>query len=145
MKWLLACFAVMAVVLGGCGQRSAGATVTGTVFFDGKPAPAGMRIDFQPQQSGGSGSTGVTDAAGRYELWFNANLRGAIPGEHVVAISVKQTIGPDGVPSVPEPLRGVRIPKTVGEESTLTRTVNPGANTIDIEIDSSRRNGPARP
>ena len=64
-----------------------------------------------------------------------------VPLADLSLIPVKQTIGLDGVLSVPEPLRGVRIPKTAGKESTLTRTVKPGANTIDIEIDSSGRNG----
>lgn len=134
MNRVLACGAVMVVVLAGCGPGSPGATVTGSVRLDGQPAPAGLRIDFQPKQPGGSGSSGVTDATGRYELWFNANLRGAVPGEHLVAISINYATGPDGNPGVPEPLRNVRIPKTAGEESTLTRTVKPGRNTIDIEI-----------
>lgn len=139
MDRALACFVVLAIALVGCGQRSPGATVTGSVRLDGQPAPAGLRIDFQPRQPGGSGSSGVTDATGRYELWFNANLRGATPGEHEVAVSVKRTTGPDGSLAVPDSLRGVRLPKTAGEESTLTRTVKPGVNTIDIDIESSPR------
>lgn len=137
MTRTLACIAALAVHCAGCGPRSPGATVTGTLRLDGQPAPAGLRIDFQPLDPGGSGSSGATDTAGRYELWFNANLRGAMPGEHVVSVSVKRMTGPDGIPNVPEPLRGVRIPRTAGESSTLTRTVKPGANTIDVDIESS--------
>jgi hypothetical protein len=137
MNRTLACIALTAVLCAGCGPRSPGATVSGILRLDGQPAPAGLRIDFQPLDPAGSGSSGVTDAAGRYELWFNANLRGAMPGEHVVSVSVKRTTGPDGIPVVPEPLRGVRIPKTAGEDSTLTRTVMPGTNTIDVDIESS--------
>ena len=48
-----------------CGCRpSVGATAVGTITIDGRPAPAGIRVDFEPQVKGASSSTGYTDANG---------------------------------------------------------------------------------
>jgi len=38
---------------------------------------------------------------------------------------------------VPEALKDVSIPDSYGRQSTLTRTVKPGFNQIDIEIDTT--------
>ena len=129
-------FACLTVVAAGCG-RGVGATAIGLVTIDGKPAPAGIRIDFQPQRPDGSPSMGITDPKGRYELFFTAARKGVMPGECLVRLSVIPEDGPDGIPRVPEALRGVRIPGSYGLQSTLTRTVKPGWNKIDIEIDTS--------
>jgi hypothetical protein len=66
---LLAVLVTAAIV--GC-QPSVGATATGAVTFNGKPAPAGVMVTFQPQVTNSSASIGVTDATGRYDLRFNA-------------------------------------------------------------------------
>lgn len=120
----------------GCGPRGVGATCTGTVTIDGKPAPAGIRIDFQPQGPGGSPSMGITDALGKYELRFTATRPGVMPGECLVRVTVTREMSAQGVPTVPEALKAVVIPDHYGQQSTLTRTVKPGPNQIDIDIDT---------
>jgi hypothetical protein len=133
---LLALSCLMAAALG-CGGRTPGATASGTVTIDGKTAPAGIRVDFQPVGPGGSMSSGFTDDRGRYEMWFNANLKGVMPGECVVRLSLPEGGGADGSAGLPEALRQVRIPEGMGERSQLTRTVKRGPNTIDIDIPAS--------
>jgi hypothetical protein len=119
----------------GCGPRGVGATGSGTVTIDGKPAPAGVRIDFQPQGPQGSPSMGITDATGKYDLRFTAARKGVMPGECIVRVTVTREMV-QGVLTVPEALKGVVIPDHYGQQSKLIRTVKPGHNQIDIEIDT---------
>jgi len=127
--------------LSGC-SKSVGATASGTVTIDGKPAPAGIRVDFEPQIKGGSSSSGYTDAAGRYELHFNVNTVGVMPGESIVRLSIQPTFSMDGKPSLPEQLRAIRLPDTVGQRSTIRQTVKPGRNTIDIDVQTTAGSAP---
>lgn len=80
---------------------------------------------------------GITDPQGRYELFFTAARKGVMPGECLVRLSIMPEYGDDGIPKIPEALKDLRIPDTYGRKSTLTRTVKPGHNTIDIEIDTT--------
>ena len=135
LSWLLA-IACLTTVFCGCGRGGVGATAVGVVKIDGQPAPAGIRVDFQPQGEKGSPSMGITDTKGRYELFFTAARKGVMPGECLVRLSIMPEYGGDGIPKTPEALRDLRIPDTYSRKSTLTRTVKPGHNTIDIEIDT---------
>ncbi|NDC54437.1 MAG: hypothetical protein EBZ74_09150 [Planctomycetia bacterium] len=126
----------------GCGPRGVGATASGVLTVDGRPAPAGVRIDFQPDGPRGSPSTGITDDKGRYELWFTPGHRGVMPGECRVMVQRPPVAGPDGPREMPEALRTLRIPSAfAGEQSPLIRTVKPGHNSIDIEIDTGSKRG----
>jgi len=128
----------LAIVAAGCGRGGVGATAVGVLAIDGRPAPAGIRIDFQPQLPGGSTSTGITDAKGKYEIFFTAARKGVMPGECQVRLSLADSPGPNGIPTVPEQLKGLRLPEIYhGDRSPLIRTVKPGHNTIDIEIDTT--------
>lgn len=120
----------------GCGTRGVGATCTGVVTIDGQPVPAGVLVEFQPPGPQGSPSLGITDATGKFELRFTAARKGVMPGECLVRLSVMPEIGADGIPAMPEALKTVRIPEHYGRQSKLTRTVKPGHNTINIEIDT---------
>jgi len=139
-RWLGA-VACLAIVVSGCGRGGVGATARGIVKIDGQPAPAGIRVDFQPQGPNGSPSSGMTDAKGQYELFFTAARKGVMPGECLVRVTVNPQII-DGRPQVPAALKDVRIPESYGRQSTLTRTVKPGHNTIDIEIDTTAQPKP---
>ena len=131
--WAVAC---LAIIVSGCGRGGVGATARGVVKIDGQPAPAGIRVDVQPQGPNGSPSTGMTDAKGQYELFFTAARKGVMPGECLVRVTVNPQIV-EGRPTVPEALKDVRIPEHYGRQSKFTRTVKPGHNTIDIEIDTT--------
>lgn len=128
-----------------CGCRpSVGATAVGTITIDGQPAPAGIRVDFEPQVKGASSSTGYTDATGRYELKFNVSTVGVMPGESLVRLSIQPTFTGDGKPLMAEELRAIRLPDSVSRNSTLRRTVKSGANQIDIAVATDSKGGAAR-
>ena len=136
--WIAVFTACLAAVMGGCGPRGVGATANGILTIDGKPAPSGIRIDFQPDGSKGSPSTGITDDKGRYELWFTPGNKGVMPGECRVMVQRPPAAGPEGPRQMSEGMKNIRIPSAfAGDRSPLIRTVKPGHNTIDIEIDTT--------
>lgn len=82
------------LLLCGCGGGESYdlVTVSGRVTLDGKPL-ANVRVGFQPasgKADPGPGSAGVTDVDGRYTLRVvsASNKKGAVPGKHVVRMSV---------------------------------------------------------
>jgi len=121
------------VVAAGC-QPGVGATATGVVSFKGQPVPAGIMVQFEPQGPNASPSIAVTDASGRYDLRFNARIRGVLPGESLVSLSIATEPNAEGKVVLPDALKGLTIPAAYGENSTLKKTVKPGANVIDIDI-----------
>lgn len=133
--WSAAFLAAAAIGVAGCG-RGIGATATGTVRAKGKPVPAGVIVRFQPRVPNGSTSIGVTDDRGRFVLRFNATTVGVMPGESVVSLAIRESYDAQGVPFIPEGLRAIRIPESCGADSTLMKTVKPGSNTIDIDLDA---------
>lgn len=125
------------ITLAGCWQ-GVGATATGVVSFNGKPAPAGILVRFQPQVPNSSASLGVTDANGRYELRFNARTPGVMPGESVVSLAIVSEPDVTGKSIVPDALEGITIPPAYGEQSQLRKRVAPGANVIDIDVSAAK-------
>jgi hypothetical protein len=125
---------LIGITTAGC-QPSVGATATGVVRFNGKPAPAGVMVTFQPQVPNSSASISVTDANGRFDLRFNARIRGVMPGESIVSLAIIAEPDASGTVSLPEALKGIRIPPAYGAKSELRKTVNAGTNVIDIDID----------
>lgn len=121
------------LVAAGC-QPGVGATATGVVSFKGQPVPAGVMVQFQPERPNASPSIAVTDAQGRYDLRFNARIRGVMPGESVVSLSIVREPNAEGKVVLPDELKDFFIPADYGEKSTLKKTVKPGANVIDIDI-----------
>jgi hypothetical protein len=116
------------LVTAGCGSSGPElATVSGTVKMDGAPL-ADASVQFVPVS--GRPSYGSTDANGYYELEFTAAKSGAVPGEHTVRVSTHRRADPDsGAKGQPE-----RIPTKYNSKSEIKKTVNPGKNTIDIEV-----------
>ena len=83
----------LAILAAGCSQGGVGATASGVLTIDGKPAPAGIMLEFQPQVAGSSPSMAITDASGRYVLKFNVNTVGVMPGDSVVSLSIPPSGG----------------------------------------------------
>lgn len=84
---------VLACALSGCGGGASYelVPVSGRVTLDGQPL-ANARVNFQPtrdQTDTGPGSSGVTDAEGKYVLSVagETETAGAVPGKHMVTIS----------------------------------------------------------
>jgi hypothetical protein len=88
--------------------------VSGVVTLDGQPLEHAT-VTFAPKKTEGSAaSVGTTDAAGKFELYVvrpgvdpNNPLKGAIPGEYTVTVSL--LVKPDGTP-VPAPKIGSNEP-----------------------------------
>jgi hypothetical protein len=135
---------VLLTMLAGCGGSTNEALVSGTITVNGKPAP-GLHVSFQPigskdNPNPGRGSTGQTDAKGRYTLRIDGQRDGAVVAEHRVAISTvlkgegakfdPETGTPDGwVPPTKE-----RIPAEYNDYTTLRFTV-PAAGTDKADFD----------
>ncbi|MCC9606511.1 carboxypeptidase-like regulatory domain-containing protein [Blastopirellula sp. JC732] len=123
-------FAGLVAAAVGCGgSESKMGGVSGTVTLDGKPA-ADLQVTFTPQK--GRPSSGVTDAEGKYELFYIRDQRGAEPGSHVVSITTVAKSSPDpGPPQFVE-----KVPSKYNVKTTLSADVAKGPNTIDFKLES---------
>lgn len=137
IRYVASSFLLMSAVLSavGCGGGDSLklAPVKGTVTLDGKPVPY-AQITFSPQAERGSSSTGLTNAEGRYELYFNRNRRGAIPGSHKVVIQTeKPQPSDDDVPGETTTAADyVVIPKQYRGGAGLNRVVEEKSNVINF-------------
>lgn len=73
---------------------------------------------------------GVTDSEGHYELTYAGGVEGTTVGPAKVSI---YTQWPEGEPP---PGESDPVPEKYNTNSTLTRTVEPGENTFDFELES---------
>jgi hypothetical protein len=84
---------LFAVVGCGRGDYPEMARVNGTVTYKGKPVP-NMMINFMP--TAGRPSWGKTDAAGRYDLVYDEDYKGAKVGHHKVYLTPPSNTTIDG-------------------------------------------------
>lgn len=110
--------------------------VSGTVTLDGDPLP-GATVIFEADDQ--TYSFGRTDASGRYDLMFNSEKSGVIPGRKIVRI----TMGPVGEEAdAGEPEAGedspappdVAMPARYNERSELTADVSAERNEFDFDL-----------
>ena len=89
-NWLCLLGAIPFLLFAGCmGDSSttqAEATVTGTVTLDGSPVQ-GATVTFRPDDSGGSGAFGMTDAEGKYTLNTSNAVLGVKPGKYKISVT----------------------------------------------------------
>jgi len=118
------------LLIAGCGTGNDWATVKGKVTLNGQPLQNAL-VEFQPTAPGGSPSSGMTDAEGRYELLYTFERAGAAPGEHIVSIRTGGT-------RVDDSCREVEckecVPAKYNLQTELKRTVEPGRNTLDFDL-----------
>jgi hypothetical protein len=121
----------LSLVASGCGGSSGPelAAVTGVVKLDGAPL-ADARVEFIPKD--GRPAVALTDASGAYELTYNADRNGATPGEYTVRVSTYRRGDESGTGKTPE-----RVPTKYNTKSELKKTVEPGKNEINIDLESS--------
>jgi hypothetical protein len=104
--------------------------VSGRVVINGKPAPPGLKVVFEPLGSGAEPILSATDEEGRYRLMDLSGKTGVVAGTYVVSL------GFWGDASVnPPELAAIKIPeryRTGG--STLECVVGRTATTFDIDI-----------
>ena len=120
--------------LAGCsGQPS----VQGTVTFDGTPVDDGA-ISFVPTGggTGGAGTVGAPIVDGKYTVAG----KGVAPGSYRVEIIWRKKTGRK-VPTPGDPGNMIdqvvqAIPPQYNTNSTLTRDIKPGTNTLDFDLKS---------
>ena len=114
---------VLLLALPGCGQSGAQiAPVHGHVKLDGQPL-ANAEVQFQPDGSQ-RGSSGRTDAEGRYYLMYKRGQPGAMVGPHTVRISVSNEVVKN------PPIIAARF----DTKSELHREVQSGDNEFDFDV-----------
>ena len=111
----------------GCSANTG--TVEGTVEVDGKPL-GGFQVTFT-SQADGSTALGYAKADGRYQVFRGRGKREIPVGEYKVTVQPT-----DVVDFVSRP--NVRLPTTYTDSSNtiLIKSVEPGANVIDFELES---------
>lgn len=124
---------VITVALGCClllGCEIPLSEVTGSVVINGKPAPPGLKIVFQPQRDGAEPILSATDYKGRYQLIHRSGRTGIAAGTYVVSLG----LWGEAAENPPE-LAAIKIPERyrIGS-STLECTVGRAPKTFDIEI-----------
>ncbi|TWT39464.1 hypothetical protein [Blastopirellula retiformator] len=111
-------------------QSSLG-TVTGTLHIDGKPARAGINLEFDPVEKGVRGSTATTDDSGQFEAIYSLTRNGVRLGPCVVKL-----VPPEAVPTSRSAKRKLPFPDQYYEEIQQV-DITSGYNTIELAISTS--------
>ena len=130
-----------AAAVGGCGNNSKMAAVSGSVTYRGQPL-ANAQVNFAPV-AGGAIATGQTDASGKFQLGTMSINDGALVGKHKVSVVARGPNRPlrpgevgSGMPgdTAPgDPLIPVKFfdPQSSGLEREVVR----GANDIQLKLE----------
>lgn len=132
-RWM-ALTAVLIVALAGC-SRGLESSVSGLVTLDGQPIGPGFLV-FAPAESNHNPARGAIQLDGHYAL-KTINTRGLPAGKYQVSVTVldQPTVAPGERSMV---AATSRIPEKYNNPQTsgLEFDVQPGGNTIDIELKS---------
>jgi hypothetical protein len=126
-------FPIVIALLMGCSSSTQESQVIGSVKLDGNPIGPGMVV-FAPIEGDDKPATGSIDAAGNYSLKTSRET-GLATGKYKVAVSIREM--PQNVKRGDRPPLGkLLIPEKYEQSSTsgLEYSVEPGNNTIDIEL-----------
>lgn len=131
---------VSALLATGCGGKSEAdpdvVPATGTVTLDGKPLE-GASVTFTGP---GQGGTGVTDAAGKYEITHFRAGKGVRPGDY--SVSITKVVMADGTPipagteSAAELITKDMVPQQYNANTMLKAKVEAGGKPIDFTLKS---------
>ncbi|MEX0669196.1 MAG: carboxypeptidase-like regulatory domain-containing protein [Pirellulales bacterium] len=118
-----------ATAASGCGKSDNPTlgSVSGTVSLDGTPL-ANALVLFTPAGEGRT-SRATTNSDGRYILNYLRDIGGANLGPHVVRITTASA----------ENGKKESLPPRYHAKSTLSASVAPGDNTIDLQLESKPR------
>ena len=133
------------ILVTGCGKPQFPlGQVRGRLTLDGQPV-VNADIWFRPV-AGGRPSFGKSDQAGSYSMRYNARRMGALPGEHIVALSTFQEAyepdegadeGKDATVRESTPGRAEEIPAKYFK-NPMKVMVKEGSNIIDLTLDSKK-------
>jgi hypothetical protein len=127
--------ALLLATLGGCGNKLE-AEVSGVVTLNGQPIGPGT-VNFAPMSGGSNPAVGTIMPDGSYSLKTSRTV-GLAAGTYRVAVSVfenQASTAPGQRSNAPPKLRTPEKYNSV-ETSGLQFEVEPGDNTIDIELTS---------
>jgi hypothetical protein len=129
---MIACLGLIVLSFTGCNKDGV-ARVEGTLTVDGQPAPAGVKLIFDPVEPGERESTAETDEDGRYVAKFSVQREGVYMGDCVVFLEIPLVGGPaeEG-----EELN-LKYPDEYYREIKAF-TVEGGKNVVDLEITSKK-------
>ena len=134
-RWMSGCLGLACtLLLSACGGSSKSATVhavSGTFTVNGKPA-ANIIIHFVPAK--GRPSTGVTDAKGAFELRYEKDVAGAIPGDHKVWIEYKPS-----TPAEEMAIREGKSPLSNDVQTALQKYGSPAASSLTVKVDGPKK------
>ena len=139
-RWL--CFAFLGLAGTGCGDDDPYAElglipVTGRVTLDGRPL-AGAKVSFDGADK--RSAIGVTAAGGRYELMYDSQTPGALPGHKTVRITLADANVEGADPSAASQVEGAvaeRIPARYNRHSQLTAEVSASQRAFNFELRSA--------
>jgi hypothetical protein len=125
---------LLATALAGCGDGHGGVPVSGKVTVQGEPL-AEVLVTFEPLEEEGMGSTGTTDAEGRYTLQFVDNQQeGAVPGKHQVTFQDLLDKPAEDTDAGPAPPSKSRLPKSA-QEATHEFVIPPeGTSAAEFDL-----------
>ena len=148
LSWSVAVWAASAVLFAGCGRpvetdySGLGLVdVSGTVTLDGKPL-RGATVLFEAEDQ--TYSYGRTDDSGRFELMFNSEQSGVIPGRKIVRVTMGR-VGEEADAAedrdegeVPASVSSVvTIPERYNKHSELTAEVSAENRTFHFNLMSN--------
>jgi len=120
----------LALLVLGCGGSSDGpklARVSGTVTVGGQPL-ADAIVTFTPENARPSKAT--TDSAGRFDLLYTSDKKGAVIGQHTVRV---RRIQPDDTDTDGDEVASQDLPPAATDGS-VKKEVKAGSNNISIEL-----------
>jgi hypothetical protein len=140
----LSILAALAVLSAGCSSEPYKiAPVSGRVTLNGQPVPRAA-VMFQPVAvegnfNPGPGSTGVTDADGRYTLTVvGKDTKGAVVGKHKVRITMFEDPGDsaDDRPQRPKPKQGIQVPAKYNKQEAILEfdVTSKGSDAADFSL-----------
>jgi len=120
----------VAICLAGCSGGNTG-KVEGRVLIDGEPM-GGFEVSFISVKDG-SGAIGSAAEGGKYELIQGRSNEWIPVGEYKVTVTPTSFV--DGIP-----MPKVKLDKgyTDPRQATLVKTVEPGRNQIDLEVETKK-------
>jgi hypothetical protein len=134
--WCLAA-SVVFCLLAGCGGKQGYelVPVSGRVTLRGEPL-ANARVNFQPTGERATpppGSTGVTDASGRYVLSVtdSSGDEGAVAGAHIVTIA---TLAHEQADDDAAPAADRTLPPKAGNGTLTFEVPSQGTDSADFEL-----------
>ena len=120
------------LLLTGCGGDSDMGAVTGTVKLDGKPVE-NARLEFHPKEGNKPPSYGMTDEDGYFSMSFSNTRDGVFLGPVTIQVWTDDFTKIGG-----QAVKGEVFPRRYNRSSELTREVQKGKNSFDLELTSKK-------